>query len=95
MNNQLNKLKRSDYMTRLFHEKSEGKTIVWIDKTNFNLFNKRRKGRSRIGSRASIIVPTSKGANPHCIGAMTSNAVILFSTRRGAFKSGDFISYLV
>ena len=94
MNNQLNKLKRSDYMTKLFHEKSEGRRIiVWIDETNFNLFNKRREGRSRIGSRASLIVPASKGANLHRIGAMTSTAVILFCTRRGAFKSGDCITW--
>ena len=34
MNNQLNKLKKSDYMTKLFHEKSEGRTIICMDRRN-------------------------------------------------------------
>ena len=77
----LNKLKKSDYMTELFQEISEERTIiiVWIDETNFNLYNKRREEKSRIGSRTSIL--------------LTANAVILFSARRGALKSGDCITW--
>ena len=94
INREENKKKRSAYIEKLFRARSEGRTIVWIDETNFNLYCRRREGRSRIGSRASIVLPASKGANLHCIGAMTSTTVVLFTTHRGAFKSPDCLSWM-
>lgn len=93
MNNEQNKIKPVTYMTQFFRARSEGRSLIWVDETNFNLYCKRREGRSRIGTRASIILPASKGANLHCIGAMTASSMVNFTTRRGAFKSGDCVQW--
>ena len=61
--------------------------MIWIDETNFNLFCRRNEGRSKIGSRAAVVLPSCKGANLHCIGAITDSRIVHFTTRRGAFKA--------
>ena len=47
----INKVKRADYVSKLFDDRSSVKTIVWVDYTNFNLYCKRREGRSKVGTR--------------------------------------------
>ena len=69
MNDPVNKQKRHEYMEKFFRARSAGRTLVWIDETNYNLYCKRKEGCSKIGTRASVILPASKGANLHCIGA--------------------------
>ena len=86
MNRHENKVKRAAYVQQYFQNRSEGRTLIWIDETNFNLYCKRKEGRSKIGTRASVVLPASKGANLHCIGATSSTNVVLFTTRKGAFK---------
>ena len=93
MNKNENKAKRAEYMNLFFENRAEGRTIVWVDETNFNLYCKRKKGRSKIGTRASVVIPASKGANLHCIGAMTTSAVVYFSTKRGSFKAEDCLQW--
>ena len=93
MNNEVNKVKRAEYMDSLFQARSSGRTLIWTDETNFNLYCKRREGRSKIGTRASVIIPASKGANLHCIAAIKSSDLLLFSTRRGAFKADDCVNW--
>ena len=83
------KKKRAEYMQKFFQARSSGRTMIWADETNFNLYTKRREGRSKIGTRASVVVPTCKGSNLHCIGAMTKDKMIHFTSRRGAFKNAD------
>ena len=70
MNLPVNKEKRATYLSRLFYARSTGRTIMWVDEINFNLYCKRKEGRSKIGTRASIILPASNEANLHCIGAI-------------------------
>ena len=94
MNNFENKEKRVLYMQKFYNERSANRTIIWVDETNFNMNCKRAQGRSRIGCRASIVVPACKGANLHCIGAMSSTELVYFSTRRGALKSCDFNEWI-
>ena len=93
MNNEENKGKRARYMEQFFNARSEGRTPVWVDETNFNLYCKRNQGRSKVGTRASVILPSSKGANLHIIGAMTSTQLLLTSTRRGSFKRQDCLQW--
>lgn len=88
-----NKLKRAEYLESFFQNRSSGRTMIWIDETNFNLFCRRNEGRSKIGSRASVVLPSCKGANLHCIGAMTDSRIIHFTTRRGAFKAENCIQW--
>ena len=56
--------------------------VFWMDETNFNLYCSRRESRSKIGARASII-------DLACIGAMSCNSIVHFTTRRGAFTAED------
>ena len=93
MNRHENKVKRAAYVQQYFQNRSEGRTLIWIDETNFNLYCKRKAGRSKIGTRASVVLPTSKGANLHCFGAISSTNVMLFTTRRGAFKAKDCVQW--
>ena len=90
----VNKSKRKSYMNNFFDSRSQGRNLIWIDETNFNLFCKRNEGRSRIGQRASIVLPPSRGANLHCIGAMSSTQLVYFTTRRGALKAEDFNAWI-
>lgn len=89
MNSEINKTKRREYLETLLDARSTGRTLIWTDETNFNLYCKRSEGRSRIGQRASVLLPSSKGANLHCIGAMTCSKVVLFTVRRGSYNAED------
>lgn len=89
VNSQENKEKRSQYVSSLMNARSKNRTIIWIDETNFNLFCRRKQGRSKIGCRSTVITPNSKGSNLHCIAAMSSTRLIHFECRRGSFKGED------
>ena len=45
--------------------------------------------RQELDTRALVILPASKGANLHCIGAMTSTTIVTFYTHRGAFRNAE------
>ena len=53
-----------------------------------------KQGRSIIGSLSLALLPSSKGANLHCIGAMSDLRMVLFTIRRGTFKAADFNSWV-
>lgn len=89
MNNHLNKEKRAEYVRALIEYVRNGKQIVFIDETNFNLFCRKKQGWSRVGSRAVIVTPSSRGPNVHLIGAIGNNGIIKMDKRRGSFKSAD------
>jgi transposase len=65
---------------------ADGKVIIFMDETNFNLFCRRSKGRSRRGTRAVVKLPNSKGPNLHIIGGMTRTGDLFWERRRGAFR---------
>lgn len=87
MNTNENKQKRAEYVRLLNNYIQLGKQIVWIDETNFNLFCRRTRGRSRMGSRAVQHLPASRGPNIHLIGGISAAGVVLMEQRRGSFKS--------
>ena len=89
-----NKLKRAQYLEAIFQARACGRTLIWVDETNYNLYCRRKQGGSKIGSRSSALLPSSKEANLHCIGAMSDSRMVLFTTRRGAFKAADFNSWV-
>ena len=60
-----NKIKRMQYLETLFDARANGRTLIWIDETNFNLYRRRKEGRSKIGTRAAVVLPSSKGAYLH------------------------------
>lgn len=87
MNTEGNKQARRTYVLSLNAFIQEGKEIVWIDETNFNLFTRRTQGWSRKGTRAVQDRPSSRGPNLHVIGAISCEGIVLMTKRRGAFRS--------
>lgn len=87
MNTEENKLKRRAYVLSLLQFMRDGKQVVWIDETNFNLYCRRTQGRAKRGKRASQIWPVSKGPNVHLIGAMSAAGIVQIVRRRGSFNS--------
>ena len=70
-NKDKNKALRKQYVEKITQMSEEGKTVIFIDESNVNLFLRRSRGRAPVGSRAVVKIPTTKGANIHMIGAMT------------------------
>lgn len=87
MNSHENKIRRAEYVRLLNGYIQEGKQIVWIDETNFNLFCRRTRGRSKTGNRAIQLLPASRGPNIHLIGGISAAGVVLIERRRGSFNS--------
>ena len=76
----------------------DGKTIIWMDETNLNLFCRRSQGRARVGERAVMALPTSKGPNIHVICALSAYHMIHMihmTRRRGAFKADTAKGWLL
>ena len=94
MNKEVNKEKRKEYAVSYYSKIQNGFTPVFEDETNFNIFCKRSFGRSRRGTRAQVRLPATKGPNLHCIGAISSTALLMCETHRGSLKVPDFSNYL-
>ncbi|OAF67082.1 hypothetical protein A3Q56_05180 [Intoshia linei] len=89
-----NKLRRVPYIESLLLARANGRTIIWIHECNFNLFSKRKEGRSNVGSRATVITASSKGSNLHCIAALSSTRMYNFKTHQVSFKGDDYNNWL-
>ena len=87
MNTDANKELRRQYVERISQYMRDGKTIIWMDETNINLFCRRLQGRAHAGDRAVMPLPTSKGPNVHVVCAVSAYQMIHTTRRRGAFKS--------
>ena len=70
-------------------------TLFRLDETNFNIFCKWKERRSKTGNRTTAVLLSSKGAQLHCIRAMTSSHLVKFTTRRGGFNAEDFKEWIV
>lgn len=88
MNSNENKMLRAHYVRTLNDYIQQGKQIVWIDETNFNLFCRRCRGRSRVGNRAVQLLPAARGPNIHLIGGMSAAGIVAMDRRRGSFNAG-------
>jgi hypothetical protein len=62
-NNEQNKTKRMEFAKKLRSHMTTGDFIVYYDEINFNVYCKVTQGRAKIGKRATIVLPPSKGAN--------------------------------
>ncbi|GMF51851.1 unnamed protein product [Phytophthora fragariaefolia] len=82
-----NKLLRRDYVVNLLTYKAVGKTIFYVDETNFNLWCSCRRGRSLKGKRAVDKNTASKGSNIHVIGCIIENGLAYSEKRFGSFTS--------
>ncbi len=94
MNSMENKAKRAAYVSAVLEKTGCGKTVVYIDETNCNLFLRRNFGRSRKGTRCSVKLPTSKGKNIHIIGGITQTGIQHWERRRGSYRKEDCCNFL-
>ena len=95
MNTDANKELRRQYVQRVSQYMRDGKTIIWMDETNLNLFCRRSQRIARVGERAVMALPTSKGPNIHVICALSAYQMIYMTRRRGAFKSDTAKAWLL
>lgn len=94
MNSADNKSKRAEFVKKIMEANGAGKTVVYIDETNCNLFIRRSQGRSRRGTRCSVKVATSQGANVHVIGAVSQTGLVYWERRRGSFRKEECQEWL-
>lgn len=94
MNTNNNKDLRRTYVVQLANLLGQGREIIWIDETNFNLFCKRTKGWARAGDRAVVQLPNSKGPNLHVIGGMTAAGMVHTELKQGSFRKEDAQQWL-
>ncbi|KAF0305585.1 hypothetical protein FJT64_022776 [Amphibalanus amphitrite] len=94
MNNAANKQKRAEYVRKVMAATGSGRSVLYMDETNANLFLRRSQGRSRRGLRCSVKAATSKGPNVHIIGLMSQTGIIYWERRRGSFRKTDCSDWL-
>ena len=69
--------------------------VVYIDEAGFNLHLTRRRGRSRIGERATIETVNSRGGNISICAAISPTlGVLQYKIRLGASNSEEFVAFL-
>ena len=94
MNSAANKEKRADFVRKVMEANGAGKTVLFMDETNVNLFLRRSEGWSRRGSRCCVKTATSKGDNVHIIGAISQTGPVYWERRRGSFRKEDCLEWL-
>ncbi|XP_029654645.1 uncharacterized protein LOC115228125 [Octopus sinensis] len=89
-----NKEKRIHYLDCLSKAKSTGRTLIWIDESNYNLYCTRKEGRSKIGSRSLVLTPNSRVTNLYCISAMSASTLLNFQCKRGSYREEDYKEWM-
>jgi len=84
---------RKKYAVR--YTRQEGSVnFVFIDEFGCNLWLRRGRGRSRIGTPATITTPGSRGNNLSVCAAIDINGPIHYFAKYHAFNQEDFIGFL-
>ena len=94
MNSAENKEKRALYARKVTEAVGAGKTVLYMDETDVNLFLRRSQGRSLKGTRCSVKATTARGPNVHVIGAMTQTRIVYWERRRGSLRKDDCNQWL-
>nr|AAV92924.1 transposase [Phytophthora infestans] len=90
MNNAENKTKRKDFADKLEKHTYAGYMTVFQDEKNFNINLSRSEGYSRVGERATVALASSKGANLHVQGGVSSGTgIVLMRTHSGSIKKQE------
>ncbi|KAG4044437.1 hypothetical protein PC123_g20123 [Phytophthora cactorum] len=98
MNTMTNKQKRRVYLHQLQQYEAMGKVILYMDKTNFNLWSSRTRGRSLRGRRAVKKLFAGGGQNMHVIACISENGLVHYETKFGSNRhanTNDFIRALL
>ncbi|KAG6572772.1 Replication protein A 70 kDa DNA-binding subunit [Phytophthora cinnamomi] len=86
MNTMANKQKRRDYLVTLRQYQAMGKTILYVDETNFNLWSTRTRGRSLRGRRAVKKVFAGGGENMHVIACVSEHGSVYYEAPFGSTR---------
>ncbi len=79
----------------LWAAKAAQDAIVFLDETGFNLHTHRRRGRSRIGKRATITQPAQRGGNLSLIVALhATRGIIKWRVKIGSISSDEYARFL-
>ena len=89
-----NKIKRKQFVEKLLNYQGQNIPIVFMDETNLNIHISRSEGRSVKGSRCTTVAAGSKGANVHCIGAISNLGLIHYELKRGSFKKENALVWM-
>ncbi len=69
--------------------------IVFLDETGFNLHTHKRRGRSKIGKRATITEPGQRGGNLSLIVALhATRGIIKWRVKIGSIKTEEYTRFL-
>ncbi|RHY87780.1 hypothetical protein DYB35_008985 [Aphanomyces astaci] len=86
-NNDINKQKRREFALKLKQHQDNGDYIVYYDETNYNVYCKRSFGRSKKGTRATVVLPPSKGPNLQVQCAVSAEqGLVHYKLERGSIR---------
>lgn len=95
-NSAINKEKRQAFAEKLLQHHRDGDLIIYYDESNFNMYCRRSQGRSKIGERATVTLPPSKGPNLQIQCAVSSSiGVVNHRRQRGSInmaKNAEFVN---
>ncbi|ETV77446.1 hypothetical protein H257_08863 [Aphanomyces astaci] len=96
-NNYINKQKRREFGAncKLKQHQQDGDFIVYYDEMNYNLYCKRSRGRFKWGTRASTVLPPSKGPNMQVQCAVSAElGLVCYRLERGVIKMDKNSAYV-
>nr|XP_023660031.1 uncharacterized protein LOC111839927 [Paramormyrops kingsleyae] len=69
-------------------------TLIYVDEAGFNLAKGRRRGRNRIGQRATTDVPGRRGGNVTMCAAMSDNGILTHIPLLGPYNTQHLLTFL-
>lgn len=93
-NSEINKRKRKEYVDKIMNRTGMGKTVIYIDETNVNLFLRRSQARARKGFRPAVKCAPSRGRNIHILGGISQHGLVYWERRRGNYRKEDCNEWL-
>ncbi|KAF7684878.1 hypothetical protein CDIK_4373 [Cucumispora dikerogammari] len=88
--------RRLSYANEVFPMLTEdnGKNIYFLDEVGFNVVMRTKKGRSRVGTRATHVVPGLRSKNISCCCAMSKEGIFHFEAQEVPYNTSNFIEFL-
>ncbi len=68
--------------------------MIYVDEAGFNLAKRRRRGRNIIGKRATVTVPSQRGANITMCAAISINGALLNKCVIGPYNTDRLLLFL-
>lgn len=93
-NSEINKRKRKEYVDKIMNRTGMGKTVIYIDETNVNLFLRRSQACARKGFRPAVKCAPSRGRNIHILGGISQHGMVYWERRRGNYRKEDCNEWL-